>query len=289
MHKVENSLLRIMARENGAELVSIFNKMTGIEHLWQADAQVWPWHAPVLFPVVGRCLNDTIIVDGVEYKMEKHGFARKSTFQLLELSESKMVFSLSANTETRRTYPFEFEFLIGYRLEENKVHVSYEIINRDNKTIYFSLGGHPAFAVPFLTGEHYEDYYLEFEQLEDANRCYIDADGYFDGRQDASLLNTNILNLKSAMFRDDAFIYKDLKSRKVTIRSNKNPRWLSVSFKDFPYLGLWAKVGAPYLCIEPWLGCADTAGEEKPFKEKEGMLSLQTASEFGASFVIEVG
>jgi galactose mutarotase-like enzyme len=289
MHQLKSDFLIIHAREDGAELTSVFDQKNGIEHLWQADPKYWPWHAPVLFPVVGRCLNDTIKVDGKTYPMEKHGFARKSTFELLELSSTRMVFSLKSSGQTREAYPFLFEFLIAYRLEENKLHISYEVINRDTKTIYFAIGGHPAFAAPFLDGEKYEDYYLEFEQTEEAYRYYINENGFFDGRKDIVLSNTNILPLKKNMFRDDALIFKKLQSRKVTIRSKNNPHYLSVDFSGFKYLGLWAKVDAPYVCIEPWLGCADTEGNNVEFKDREGVIALEKGKEFSVSYTVEVG
>ncbi len=289
MHLVENDFIKISAREYGAELTSLFDKRNNTEHLWQANPDVWGWHAPVLFPVVGRCLNDAIIVDGVSYKMEKHGFARKSNFKLLELGETRMVFSLKWSEDTLKIYPYKFELLIAYRLAVNRLHVSYEVVNHDNKPICFSIGGHPAFAVPFLSNEHYEDYYLEFEQIEEANRYYINEDGFFDGRKDISLANTNILPLKSNMFRDDALIFKNLKSHTVNIKSKKNEHYLSVDFNGFNQLGLWAKVGAPYVCIEPWLGCADTAGNAIEFKHKEGIISLEEKGEFAVSFAVEIG
>jgi galactose mutarotase-like enzyme len=288
MHLVENDFIRICAREYGAELTSVFDKKNNIEHLWQADPRIWGWHAPVLFPVVGRCLNDTIVVDGVKYPLERHGFARKSNFKLMELSDSRMVFSLKSNADTLRVYPCQFELLIAYRLLNRGLQISYEVVNNDNKPIYFSIGGHPAFAVPFLPGERYDDYYLEFEKPEEACRYYINEDGFFDGRKDIALANTNTLSLKPHMFRDDALIFKDLKSRKVTIRSKNHPHSLSVDFTGFDLLGLWAKPDAPYVCIEPWLGCADTAGKPVELKDKEGIICLQAKQEFGVSFTIEV-
>src|SRR5947208_11505992 len=112
MHKIENEFLNIKVRDFGAELTSVFDKKTNTEHLWQADEKFWAWHAPVLFPVVGRCLNDEILIDGVRYPMEKHGFARKSDFSLLELSETKMIFSLNYSQDSLKCYPYKFEFLI---------------------------------------------------------------------------------------------------------------------------------------------------------------------------------
>ncbi|MDB5281951.1 MAG: aldose epimerase, partial [Bacteroidota bacterium] len=255
----------------------------------QADPQFWPWHSPVLFPVVGRCLNDQIDIAGQKYEMEKHGFARKSNFAVLERSESKLVFSLKHSTETLKIYPYQFEFLIRYHLHQNKLTVSYEVINQDSKDVYFSIGGHPAFAVPFFNAEKYEDYRIEFSESENVSRHYIDGDGFFDGKQEVVLSDSNVLDLKKGMFKDDAIIFKDLKSRKVTIKGNGHEHYLSVDFGGFNYLGLWAKVGAPYVCIEPWLGCADTAGKPTDFAQKEGIISLKPTEEFEVSFTVEVG
>jgi len=289
MHQIENEFLKITAREYGAELVSVFDKKNKIEHLWQADEKYWGWHAPVLFPVVGRCLNDEIIAEGKKYPMEKHGFARKMNFKLLELGNTKMVFSLTHSADTLAHYPYRFEFLIAYTLIQNKLHVFYEVINKDDRVIYFQLGGHPAFAVPFQPSESYSDYYLEFEQTENASRYFIDENGFFNNRKEAVLSNSSQINLRNDLFKDDALIFKDLKSRSVTIRSNNHSHSLSVLFKSFNYLGLWAKVNAPYVCIEPWLGCADTAGEVVEFKNKEGVVVLPQGEKFNSDFEVIIG
>ncbi len=289
MHIIENEFLRVAARNYGAELTSIFYKLTNTEQLWQADKNFWGWHAPVLFPVVGRCLNDEIIVDGKKYAMQKHGFARKSNFNLLELSNTKMVFSLLYSGDTLRVYPYQFELLIAYSLHENQLKVSYEVINRDQKPMWFQLGGHPAFAVPFNTQqETYSDYYLEFSEKENAERHYIDGDGFFDGRKETVLDNSSSIALRNDLFKDDALIFKDLQSRKVCIKCKHHANSLTVNFDGFPYLGVWAKVNAPYVCIEPWLGCADTAGKTQELKDREGVLMLEPGEVINPHFVITV-
>lgn len=289
MHQIENEFLRVRVREYGAELVSLYDKRTGIEHMWQADEKVWGWHAPVLFPVVGRCLNDEILISGTAFSMEKHGFARKSFFKVLERGDTRMVFSLAATDETRQVYPFEFEFLIGYHLKGNTLLCSYEVINSGKVPLPFSLGGHPAFAVPFSEGEKYEDYHLEFELEETSARHFINTDGFFDGNTLPVLSNSRTLPLSSDMFNRDAYIFKDLQSRAVSIRSHLHSRSLTVRYPGFSYLGLWAKENAPYVCIEPWLGCADTAGVKTEFVNKEGVLTLLPGAGFNRSIIIETG
>lgn len=289
MHLIENEFLRVKVRDFGAELTSIYHKQTGVEHLWQADEKFWPWHAPVLFPIVGRCLEDKIQINGASYDMEKHGFARKETFTVLEHSEEKITFRLLANEATKALFPYDFEFLVSYHLRGNSLVCSYEVINRDNQPIHFSLGGHPAFTVPFYEADKYEDYYLEFELEETASRHFIDGEGFFDGRKELVLSNERKLMLQPEMFNDDAYIFKDLKSRAVTIKADKHPHTLTVRFPGFNYMGLWAKVNAPYVCIEPWLGCADTANHPTEFSQKEGVLTLEVGKEFARSIIIEVG
>lgn len=288
MHKIENEFLRISARNFGAELISIFNKKTGTEQLWQADEKFWGWHAPMLFPIVGRTINDQLTINSKQYPMAKHGFARKSNFELLELSNQKMVFVLRSNEDTLKIYPYHFELLSAFSLKENTLTHSFEVINMGNETMYFQLGGHPAFAVPFYANEHYTDYYLEFEKTENAERHYINSDGFFDGRTALVLDNTATLPLQPDMFADDAIIFKNLRSKSVCIRSKNHSHYLKVDFPDFNYLGLWAKVNAPYVCIEPWLGCASSVGDNAEQSKKEGVVMLPTGERFTCHFSVTV-
>lgn len=288
MHSIENSNIRIAVRDFGAELTSLFDKKNNIEHMWQADPQFWGWYAPVLFPVVGRSLNDEIVIDGRKYKMEKHGFARKSEFELVSQSADRLRFKLSASEKTLSLYPYLFDFHIVYEVKGSQLIQTFEVENTGKDTMYFQLGGHPAFAVPFLPGEVYEDYFIEFEKDTVLDRENINDHGFFDTSVSHVINGTNRLPLESDMFYKDAIILKDLHSRKVTIRSNKNPHTLSVEFPAFNYLGLWAKVNAPYVCIEPWLGCADTEGKQVEYRDKEGILSLAAGDKFHASIIMTI-
>jgi galactose mutarotase-like enzyme len=288
MYTIENSKLRVSVRTKGAELVSVYDKVNNIEHLWQADPAFWGWHAPVLFPVVGRCLNDTITIDGKDYKMEKHGFARNMDFELIAQTMDMLTFKLTSSSKTLDIYPYLFELYISYELKGNQLHQYFEVQNKGKDLMYFSLGGHPAFAVPFLPGEQYEDYYIEFEKDTILDRENINEDGFFDTSVSNVINGTNRLKMEKDMFANDAIIIKDLESRKVTIKSDKTPRSLSVSFHHFYYLGLWAKVNAPYVCIEPWYGCADTVDKPTTFDKKEGIVSLPSLGKFDASIIITV-
>jgi len=287
MHIIQNNVLRINISEKGAELNSLFHIPSATEHLWQADNKWWGWHAPVLFPVIGRCLNDELNIEGKKYPLEKHGFARNMNFECISKTEDELVFQLSQNEATLNVFPYHFNFNIAYRLVENTLVQSYDVENTGDETMYFSVGAHPAFAVPFYVNETFEDYHIQFEKEETLDRHHIDKDGFFDGRRSIVSLDGRI-NLHPALFNDDALIFKNHESRSLSIASRNHYQKLTVNFEGFPYLGIWTKEGAPYVCIEPWFGCADTAGAPTDLKQKEGILHLAKGEKFNAAFSIVI-
>ena len=288
MTTLENDFIKVSIRPKGAELTSIYNKQTGIEHLWQADPAVWGWHAPNLFPVVGGCLDNQIIIDEKPYPMERHGFARQSEFTVVEATPTKAVFSLQDNEKTRAVYPYRFDFQVEYQIDNQVLTLVYRVINLENKRMYFSVGSHPAFAVPFLPNEKYEDYYLEFQHEEPLERHMLSTKGYFTGETEPVLTVDRQLPLTADLFNDDALVFKNPDSRSVTIRSRNHDHAVTVSFSAFPYLGIWAKPGAKFVCIEPWLGCADREGTPVPFEEKEAIQHVEPNGLFETGFTIGV-
>lgn len=285
---IENKYLKVSIRPLGAELTSVYNKTDATEHLWQADAQIWPWHAPNLFPVVGGCIDNKIHIDGVAYPTERHGFTRTSTFQLIESSDTHAKFSLPFSEKTLAIYPYKFEFQILYNLIDNALKISYKVINHDTKLIYFSVGGHPAFNVPFYAGEAYEDYYLEFEQQEKLERHVISAAGNLTGATEPVILTDRKLRLTKELFAQDALIFKNIKSKEISIKSDKHNKFISVEYPHFNDLGIWAKQGADFVCIEPWLGYSDTEGKITDIKQKEGIQKVEVGHVFEADYFISL-
>lgn len=290
MTTLENDQIRVSIRPKGAELTSIFHKSSGIEHLWQADPTVWGWHAPNLFPVVGGCLNNQLLIEGKTYSIERHGFARQSMFETTESTDTHAIFTLRSSDATRVHFPYEVEFQLIYQLDGSRLTITYRVVNQDDKTVYFSVGAHPAFAVPFLAGEAYEDYFIEFEKAEALETHMLSAGGYFTG--ETKPVSTDAsgqrLPLTKQMFDDDALVFKNLASRRVAIRSQKHSHAVTIEFSAFPYLGLWAKPSAPFVCIEPWLGCADSEGQLKPIDQKEAIQRVGVGEMFEASFTVDV-
>jgi galactose mutarotase-like enzyme len=257
--------------------------------LWQANPDVWPRHAPNLFPVVGTCLKNELLVDGKAYSIGRHGFARDMVFRRVESTPVHAKFSLHYNEETLKSFPYKFEFQILYDLMDNKLRVSYKVINLDAGTIYFSLGAHPAFNVPFSGGENYEDYILEFEKPEQLSTHELDEGGFFSGSARPINLNGSTLPVSRKLFEKDALVFKNLASRKVCLKNNNGDKSICVSFPHFNYLGIWAKPGADFLCIEPWLGCADTSGKAVDIRQKDGIQQAEHGHVFETDYCIEIG
>jgi len=285
---LENDFLKVDSSTKGAQLTSVFNKAEQRELLWNADPQVWGYHAPNLFPVVGGLIDDELLVDGKAYPMSRHGFARTSEFVLLESDEVHVLYSLPNCEKTLQKYPYKFDFQVLYTLIDNALRITYKLINHDKKTIYFSVGGHPAFNVPFNKGESYEDYYVEFEIEEKLAASSLSPEGFFTGEIHPVTTQKNKLYLTRDLFKDDALIFKILRSREVCIKSDKHDQSVSIEFPHFNYLGLWSKPGADFLCVEPWLGCADTAGKHVDISEKEDIQKLRIGHVFEAAFFISI-
>ncbi|EAG4431751.1 aldose 1-epimerase family protein [Listeria monocytogenes] len=290
MIKLENEVLLVEMKTAGAELTRIFHKDTGLEYLWNADSKFWGRHSPVLFPTVGRLVEDTYLVDGKPYHLGQHGFARDRDFQVVEQTEKSVRFELDADEDSLAVYPYKFKLSIIYTIEKNTVAVSYEVENTDNKRIYFSIGAHPAFNLPLTDGTTFEDYYLDFGTEENLETLCLE--GPYRSGEIKKVVDeaARYLPLNYDLFKNDALIFEALKQKEMTIKSDKTPHFVKVSFPEFPFVGVWtAKARTPLLCIEPWYGIADGAGESVELRDKAGIEHLEPEAIFASEYEITVG
>ena len=290
MYSITNDLLKVQVKAKGAELCRITSVKNNTEFMWNADPDIWGNHAPNLFPVIGELKNNALLYDKEYYKMTKHGFIRNNDdIVLINNTANSLSFELVYNEKTLSIYPFKFKFAITFTLVDNNIEVKHTVENIDNKALYFSLGGHPAFNCPVFDNENYHDYYLEFEQIENSSRHLINlSNGLISSKTRQVFNNSNILPLSHDMFNEDALIFKNLKSRKVSLKNINIGEVLSVSFNDFNYLGIWAKPNANFVCIEPWLGLADHEDTNQKLEEKEGIIKLDVGNTFSASYKIAI-
>ncbi|HEY0273786.1 MAG TPA: aldose 1-epimerase family protein [Chitinophaga sp.] len=280
MLQISNDRLQVSIAEKGAELQHILRTDLQQEYLWNADPAFWAKKSPVLFPIVGGLKHNQYTYKGNTYQMGRHGFARDLTFTVAVHSAASVTLELGDTADSRSRYPFPFLFAITYTLSGTTLQVKYHVQNPGAEPLYFSVGGHPAFKVPLAPGTTYEDYQLEFSEVENAGRWPLSGDGLVQAAPVPLLENTRVLPLKKDLFLEDALVFKHLHSDTVTLRSNATPRGLRFHFAGFPYLGIWAAPGADFVCIEPWCGIADSVNATGELTAKEGIVALEANGVF---------
>ncbi|WP_269242484.1 aldose 1-epimerase family protein [Flavobacterium limnophilum] len=278
---ISNSNLTAQINHFGAELFSLKNHENQ-EYIWEGNPAFWGKHSPILFPIVGTLKNNSYHYEGTEYQLSRHGFARDMEFKLIKQSESSATFSLTSSEESRKVYPFDFELQIIYTLDENKLIIGYNIINNNNGVMPFSIGAHPAFALP----KSFDAYALAFEYPETLTSFELENDLLSDKSTTIEMID-NQVSLDYSLFEKDALIFKRLQSKNITVLENDKPL-LRVQFDDFPNLGIWTKNNAPFLCIEPWLGYSDTVHSTGNILEKEGIQLLEAKKSLQCNFSIEI-
>lgn len=282
--------LEIGTTPSGAELTSI--KYNDREYLHQGDKVLdkdgkiyWKRRAPILFPIVGSLKNNTTIINGKKYEMSQHGFARDMKFDIVKISEREHTYVLKYSEETLKMYPYKFELYVTYLVDDNKLTIKYKVKNLDDKTMFFGLGGHPAFVIDLKNNK----YRLEFEKLEENIRFYQLENGLISYKN--NYINESILsggkciNIQKDTFTHDAIIMSNLDSKKIRLIENEKVR-LELCFSSFKYLAIWAKKGAPFVCIEPWLTTADYVDSNHIFEDKKDNIRLEPQNEFECEYSI---
>ncbi len=284
---IGNSVLSVSVKRQGAEWCAL-KAADGTEYLWQADPAVWGRHAPLLFPIVGKLVQGRYRFEGKEYEMKPHGFARDMDFELVDSTASSLTYQLQSSPATQVQYPFDFSLKRHYGLSGNVVEITTEVTNRGEKVMPFSIGEHPAFALNWGAGDKVEDYALKFEKPERLNMRLLDANGLLTDQSERILSNKNVLPLRRDLFDRDALIFLKLKSQRVSLCSRRHPRGVTVEFAGYPHLGIWAKPGAKFVCIEPWYGHADPANHDGELMNKPGIIRLDPGQVFSCVWRVEV-
>lgn len=287
--QIENEFLIATIAEDGAELISLKSKKNNIEYIWQGDPAFWGRHAPVLFPVVGRLKDDQYTYQNQTYPMSQHGFARDSLFNVIEHGTELVSLSLKSNKETKKVYPFDFELILSYLLEEDNLVVRYQVENTGASDMYFSIGGHPAFNVPLESGLTFDDYYLSFAPKK--SRTQIPLAGPFADFDHKTLGQTNTsLDIRRELFKEDAIIFETKGASAFTIETDEGAHSISLSYTDMPYVGIWSPYPqeAPFVCIEPWCGIADEVNATGNLVDKKGINTLAASDIFKTQYTLKV-
>jgi len=289
LYTLENGNFQLTASDHGGELHSLYSKKTNTEYLWQGNPNYWKYHAPLLFPIVGRCLNNQYRVNEKTYELPQHGLARTSEFTLIKQGPQTLTFELKSSPVSLTVYPFEFIFQITYTLQDYGVKTTLNIKNPVSEQLLFSVGAHPAFMCPIDPADDLDDCFLEFSETETASIIPLSDKGFLTHQHTPYLIDTKKLALHKDLFENDALIFDTLKSSTVSLKSKHSAKSLTMDFHEFPFFGIWApKNGAPFLCLEPWHGHADYDDFTGDLKTKAGILSLPQNKEFTCGFTVTI-
>ncbi len=280
----------------GAELTS-YKDPSQKEYIWDGNPQYWMRSSPLLFPTIGNVRNNKTLINGVEYPMPKHGFARESEFDVLEQSEASVTFSLKDNESTKKSYPFAFELRLTYELKSRNLEMTYQVFNRDNQPIVYHIGAHPGFHCPLEQGETFSDYIIEFEKEELLESCVYDLEnmcffskkrmvhssdgshigGLNEGGISSKSSRGRTLKLSGQLFDNDALYFYHTNSHSVSLKNPATGKGIRTDYPDFLSIAFWTPMGgkAPFLCLEPWNGSGIFEDEDDCFASKRDIQTLE--------------
>lgn len=287
---LENDELLVEVNDFGAELARIYDKKADREILWSADGTYWNRHAPVLFPFVGALEGNSYNYKGQCFQMGQHGFARDSEFMFEGQDNSSVTHKLAWSSGTYVNYPFKFSLYITHTLEGRCIRVGWKVVNEQQEEMYFSIGAHPAFNVPAKDGEAQEDYFLNLYSEKETFTCLrINEKGtaLADAPQEFAA-GSGLRRIEKDLFNDGVWIFEDGQLQKVGITYPDKTPYIEIECRDFPYVGIWTKPGAPFVCLEPWYGRTDDAGFKGDISEKRGIRKLEGGKCFETSYEIKV-
>ena len=287
---LENLKLKVTINQQGAELVSILSKENGKEYIWNADEKYWKRHAPVLFPIVGSLKDSKFTINGVDYHMSQHGFARDLDFKMVKQSDGKSIlFRLEYNQDTIKRYPYKFALEIAYKLDGYKLETTWRVINLDDKVIHFQIGGHPAFVCPLDSKSKQSEYKLNFDTDKDLKYSLLNSNGLIESEGNVLKNDGGLVAIDEHMFDKDALIFEGSQANKVTLCKPDGMSYVSVMF-DAPLFGIWSPAGkgAPFICIEPWYGRADKESFSGNIEDRDYDNALGVGETFEASYTIEL-
>lgn len=290
MHALKNDVLTVTVEDHGAELSSI--RKGSVEYLWQADPAFWGRHSPVLFHIVGSVWEKRYRVDGKEYELGQHGFARDMDFVMVSSSDTEVRYRLESSEETLAKYPWPFVLEITYRLHGGKLDVIWEVMNPGSEDMYFQIGAHPAFNYPDYDPEKPERGFFSFDRSEGLECVRIKEKGCVDAetKYPLEIPENGLLPVTRETFDAiDTIMLQDSQIRKVALHRTDGSPWLALSF-DAPVVGIWSPPtkNAPFICIEPWYGRCDRAGYEGEYKDKDWINRLAPAEKFSSVYTIEI-
>ncbi len=287
-YTIKNTFIEVAVADKGAELQSI-KSADGHEYLWQGDPEIWKGRAYNLFPTIGKMYDGKYTTGGEVFQMPPHGVVRQSTLNLIEKDNESMTFELKSNDYTKQYYPFDFTYRVCYTLQKNAVRIVTTVINDDKKVLPFGIGGHPGFFVPMEEGKSFENYFVFFPKATSVKRLTLDKNVYFTGLTPKYALDNGKLHLRHEELMNDAIVLEGSGDTAIIACENCT-RKVIFHYPNIKYLGVWhiAKMGAPYICLEPWTMMPASISGMDDFDKKDDIFHLQSGEQKSVEWTIEV-
>lgn len=290
IYTISNNLLTLTIDSKGAEIKSI--RKDNIEYIHQDDPKTWNRSAPFLFPAIG-CFKDKVTkFDGKEYKLPKHGFVRDMKTTLVEKTDTSLVFEVTENEESLSYYPFNFIYRVTYTLDTDTVNVKIDVVNTNDRELPFNLGLHPAFRVPLFEKENFEDYTIYFNKKGDYKIPGVDLEtGLIDwDKTMKEFHNFDTLPLNYDDYQNDALVFDNVEFDEITLKNEDSGYGIKLTFSDFKTVGIWTPnhVNANFVCLEPWIGCADAPTSTGNFVDKKDVIKLSKNETFSTTYKIQI-
>ena len=287
IYEIKNDRFTAQVDSLGAQLLSLKDE-TGFERIWVADPNYWHEHAPVLFPIVGALREDKVKIGGSWVTMGRHGFAKRTQFQQAQEGEGSIALTLTPTEATKACYPFDFALTVAYQLTEEGYTTTFTVENTGDQPMPYVIGGHPGFNLPVGEGK-FEDYTIQFERGEDQKCPVIEEGSCLINYEDCAYqLQGREIPLRHDLFYRDALVFDGLRSGWVRVVDKATGRGVEMDFSQFPMLGIWsAKNDGPYVCLEPWTGCATLTTEGDDYEQKKGMAFLTPGEKQSHAFTVK--
>lgn len=286
LHTIKNGNLAVVISEKGAEMMSV--KYNGTELLWQGDEKYWADRALNLFPYIGRLWEKKYIYRGKEYCLDIHGFIKDNVLSPENITESSITFILKSSDETKKMYPFDFEYSVKYEIKDGTLKVSYDILNNGSDAMYFGVGGHPGINLPLNNEHKFEDYALYFDDTAKPEKAVLSDDCFFTEKYEYYNLDEGgCIRMRHYLFDNDAIILKNC-GKNVILKPRSGGIGVKFDISAFKYLGIWhkPKSDAPYVCIEPWSSLPSTKGKVTDLEKQDDLIKLESLKKYSTGFSI---
>lgn len=277
MYEIENDKLSVRVSNIGAQLKSIYSRVTDMEYLWQPGNETWPHSSMLLFPNPGRIAHGRTVIENKVYPGNMHGFANDMPFELVEHGKDRLILELKDNKNTRKYYPYAFRLQVEFALDEDKLIQIFHIVNEDDKPVYYCLGAHPGFYCPLTLGESAKDYSLTFDRPQMLKRLELEENTrLLTGEKTDYLSDEKSIQLHDHFFDDGPLLFDGMDAETLTLRSTASGRFVELGIAGFSHLCLW---GVPtrmsLIAIEPWIGTSDRVDTDHVWEHKPGIQIVQ--------------